>query len=133
MFDKISSKKYQRQSIISARNINHEFVAPYIYDGIADTDFILWWVENVLILELPKNSITVWDNATYHKSQKLKDLLESYGHTILFLPPYSPDLNPIEHKWHELKQNLIKFYNHSISFLDNLVNQVASMSSLEGG
>lgn len=133
VFDKISGRRYDRQSIIAARNHNHKFIAPLIYEGTADTDLILWWVENILLPELPKNSITVWDNATFHTSQKLRNLLESQGHTILFLPPYSPDLNPIEHKWHELKQNLIKLYDHSITFLDNLVNQVYLMSSMNEG
>ena len=45
------------------------------------------------------------DNATFHKSEKTKKLIEDAGCTILFLPPYSPDLNPIEHKWAQAKAN----------------------------
>jgi transposase len=58
----------------------------------------------------------------------MKTLIENEGHSILFLPPYSPDLNPIEHKWNELKQKLRKYYNNTISFVDNLVNQINLMS-----
>jgi transposase len=49
---------------------------------------------------------------------------------MLFLPAYSPELNPIEHKWNELKQNLKKSYDNSISFLDNIISKVNSMSCL---
>ena len=87
----------------------------------------------MLLPDLPSNSITVWDNAAYHKSNTLRNLLESKGHTIIFLPAYSPDLNPIEHKWHELKHNLAKYYDHTLDFIDNLINQINLMSSLDGG
>ena len=43
------------------------------------------------------------DNAAFHKSQRTKELIENNGHKIEFLPPYSPDLNPIEHKWAQAK------------------------------
>ena len=52
------------------------------------------------------------DNATFHKSQKTKELFTQYGHTLEFLPSYSPDLNPIEHKWAQAK-NVRKKYNCS--------------------
>jgi transposase len=46
------------------------------------------------------------DNATFHKSKKTKELIESVGCRILFLPPYSPDLNPIEIFWANLKHKI---------------------------
>lgn len=56
-------------------------------------------VETILIPDLPPNSIVVMDNAALHKGNKTRQLLMGHGHTIEFLPTYSPDLNPIEHKW----------------------------------
>lgn len=44
------------------------------------------------------------DNASFHKSSKVKNLIESVGAKLVYLPPYSPDLNPIEHVWANLKQ-----------------------------
>ncbi|NJS41730.1 hypothetical protein HC766_05325 [Candidatus Gracilibacteria bacterium] len=79
---------------------------------------------NILIPQLPPNSITVWDNATYHKSKKIKQLLEKHGHTIIFLPPYSPDLNPIEKLWGTLKQNLRSYFDETKSLTDNLIEQI---------
>lgn len=100
---------------------------------MTDTTLVIWWVKNLLLPELPKNSILVWDNASFHKSQELKDILTKAGHTMIFLPPYSPDLNPIEHKWQELKERLRSFYNNSVDFTTNLVREINYMSVLDVG
>jgi transposase len=56
-----------------------------------------------LINKLPKKSVVVMDNATFHKRSDIALMLEKENHTLLFLPPYSPDLNPIEKKWAQAK------------------------------
>ena len=61
------------------------------------------WVMQDLIPKLPEGSVVVMDNATFHKGADMVKALESAGHTLLYLPPYSPDLNPIEHKWAQMK------------------------------
>lgn len=75
----------------------------------------------------------IWDNATFHKSPKLKQIIQEAGHTMLFLPPYSPDLNPIEHKWQELKQRLRSYYDFTVDFMENLIRQINVMSCLSVG
>ena len=59
---------------------------------------------------LNENSVVVLDNASFHKSTGTKELVEQTGAKLLFLPPYSPDLNPIEHDFGALKK--IREYNH---------------------
>ena len=61
------------------------------------------WVIQDLLPKLPKNSVVVMDNATFHKGQDMMKALDKEGHSLLYLPPYSPDLNPIEHKWAQKK------------------------------
>jgi transposase len=61
------------------------------------------WVIQDLIPKLPEQSIVVMDNASFHKNQDMVIALGAAGHTLLYLPPYSPDLNPIEKKWAEIK------------------------------
>lgn len=61
------------------------------------------WVEQDLIPKLPANSVIVMDNAAFHKNEDLKTIIKKSGHTIEYLPPYSPDLNPIEAKWFQAK------------------------------
>ncbi|MBH5330101.1 IS630 family transposase [Eikenella sp. S3360] len=61
------------------------------------------WAEQVLIPNLPENSVVVMDNATFHKGAVMK-MLEKHKHSVLWLSPYSPDLNPIEHTWAWIKR-----------------------------
>jgi len=68
-----------------------------------DTEVFNTWVQKIFIPDLPENSVVIMDNAAFHKSQKTRDLIINNGHNIEFLPPYSPDLNPIENKWAQAK------------------------------
>lgn len=61
------------------------------------------WVTQDLLPKLPKNSVLVMDNATFHKRADTQSQLQNAGFTLEYLPPYSPDLNPIEHKWAQAK------------------------------
>lgn len=133
IYDGISGKRYMRTSIISALNYENKLIAPFLFDGMTDTNLVIWWVENILLKELPSNSTIVWDNASFHTSQRLREIIEENGHTMIFLSPYSPDLNPIEHKWHELKQRLRSYYDDSMNFMDNLVREVRWMSVFSVG
>jgi transposase len=53
--------------------------------------------------KLPKNSVIVMDNASFHKRLDIQQAILEAGHILEYLPPYSPDLNPIEHKWAQAK------------------------------
>jgi hypothetical protein len=61
------------------------------------------WVEQDLLPKLPPKSVVILDNATFHKGLTMQQILNNAGHTLLYLPPYSPDLNPIEKKWAQAK------------------------------
>lgn len=74
------------------------------------------WVTLDLPSKLPPRRIVVMDNATFHKRQDIKDAITNAGHTLEYLPPYSPDLNPIEQKWAQSK-NIRKKENCSIERL----------------
>ena len=69
-----------------------------------DSDVFHAWVRSTLIPSLPANSVVVMDNASFHKREDTQKLIADSGHIIEYLPPYSPDLNPIEHKWAEKKK-----------------------------
>ncbi|WP_353307228.1 transposase [Spiroplasma ixodetis] len=62
----------------------------------------------MLIPVLKHGQIIVLDNATFHKSKLTQELIENAGCKLLFLPPYSPNLNPIEHFWFAIKHNIRK-------------------------
>ena len=67
-----------------------------VFRGSCNTELFNIWVENFLIKELKFGQVVIMDNAAFHQSQKTKELIESVGCKLIFLPPYSPDLNPIE-------------------------------------
>ena len=62
-------------------------------------DVFLAWIRHVLLPQLPPVAVIILDNATFHKRADVQNALRQAGHTLEYLPPYSPDLNPIEHKW----------------------------------
>ena len=64
------------------------------------------------------------DNINFHKSPKVKELIESVGANILFLPTYSPDLNPIEHYWFKIKNEIRKVVGDFASFYDAVFNAI---------
>lgn len=69
------------------------------FKGTCNTQLFEIWAQKILIPELKKGQIVIMDNATFHKSERTKNLIEGAGCQLLFLPPYSPDLNPIEQFW----------------------------------
>jgi len=75
-----------------------------LYDCSINGDFFHHWVENILLPELPRESVIVMDNVPFHKMEDTQDLIQKADHTILYLPPYSPNFNLIEQKWAWLKQ-----------------------------
>jgi transposase len=97
-----SGKRTARTSIIAGLN-QGEPIAPWHFPGYCNTEVMLTWVEKELIRCLTPGMTVIWDNASFHKSPKLKSLIENAGCHLLFLPPYSPDLNPIEKWWAKLK------------------------------
>ena len=100
---KRSGKYYERTNII-AGYINKKSIAPMVFNGSCNTILFETWVEKFLIKELKTGQVVIMDNASFHKSQKTKELIESVGCTLIFLPPYSPDLNPIEKFWANMKR-----------------------------
>ena len=83
---------------------NTQLFAVGLYDCSVNSDVFHSWVSHLLLPNLPKNSVIVMDNATFHKRQDIQELIEDAEHTILWLPPYSPDLNPIEQVWAWVKR-----------------------------
>jgi len=80
--------------------------APFALEGAVDTEAFLVYVERVLLPTLSGGEIVVLDNLACHKHPRVRALIESVGAEVWYLPPYSPDLNPIEKMWSKVKQRL---------------------------
>ena len=81
-------------------------IATMTIEAATDTEIFLAYVEQVLCPALKPGDVVVMDNLTSHKVNGVSRLLAAAGAEVLFLPPYSPDLNPIEKPWAKLKQVL---------------------------
>ena len=82
--------------------------APFVLDGPINGNAFTIYVEHVLVPTLKPGDIVVMDNLGSHKSGKVRQLIPNAGARLLFLPPYSPDLNPIEQVFAKLKTLLRK-------------------------
>ena len=82
------------------------WVAPLQYNGATDSELFEFWFEKCLLKELSRGKFIVLDNASFHRKARRIELAKHKKCSIIFLPPYSPDLNPIENKWAWLKQKL---------------------------
>jgi len=83
-------------------------MSPFCYHGTMDSTLFNFWLVNFLLPEVSPGSTMVMDNATFHKSEETKQIIYSANCNIIFLPPYSPDLNPIEKFWANLKEKIKK-------------------------
>ena len=122
---KKSGKYYERTNIIAGL-VNNKSIAPMVFNGSCNTSLFESWVENFLIRELKAGQVVIIDNASFHKSQKTRELIESVGCKLIFLPPYSPDLNPIEKFWANMK----RWIKQQIQFCHGLYHAISSFFNL---
>ena len=78
-------------------------IAVGLFESSINADAFLAWTRQVLLPQLPPAAVIVLDSATFHKRADLQHLLRQAGHILEYLPPHSPDLNPIERKWAQAK------------------------------
>lgn len=102
---------------------NSGIKAPFIFEGTLNGNLFEYYAEEFLSKILNQNTVLVLDNAATHKHKKALEILKKTGTKILFLPPYSPDLNPIEKYWATLKSFL---KSKIIDTVDELFLQIAN-------
>lgn len=81
-------------------------LAGAVLSGAVDTDAFLTWIEHALVPHLLAGETVVMDNLPPHKNPRVRELIEQAGCRLLYLPPYSPDYNPIEPMWSKVKSHL---------------------------
>ena len=103
--DRIKGRKYKRTSIVAAQ-MGNEIIAPCQYTGTMNHEFFENCFKDHLFPALQKGTVIVMDNASFHRKEQLYCFAQKSGCYLIFLPPYSPELNPIEHFWAWLKRTL---------------------------
>ena len=119
VYGQISGRKYKRCGIVAAK-MGDKILAPFQYSGTMNSTLFEHWFTQQLLPSLEKGTVIVMDNASFHSKQRLISAAQNDGCKLLFLPPYSPDLNPIEKFWAWLKRFLRKILPYALSFDDAL-------------
>ncbi len=96
-------------------------------EGGTDADVFEAFIEQVLARRLRCGDIVVLDNVGAHKPERIRALVEAVGARLLFLPPYSPDLNPIELGWSKLKAVLKDFGARTREGLDLAIRRAMDL------
>ncbi|WP_238546855.1 transposase [Synechocystis sp. PCC 6714] len=98
-------KRGKKENLVAGRRKNKkELIAPMLFSGSLNAEGFEGWLELYLIPALTIPSVLIMDNAPIHRKTRIKKIVEEAGHTVLFLPTYSPDLNDIEHDFSALKR-----------------------------
>jgi transposase len=107
LVDSAPAGRYQTLTLMSAVRLDG-VVAPMLLDGPVNAQTFAGYVEECLVPALEPGDILIMDNLPAHKSARITKAVEDAGCTLVYLPPYSPDLNPIENMWSKVKAILRK-------------------------
>jgi transposase len=96
---------YQTSTLIAGVRLSGA-CAPWLFDGAMDGEMFLAWVRQGLVPVLQTGDLVILDNLATHKVAGVREAIEAAAARLLYLPPYSPDFNPIENMWSKIKQAL---------------------------
>ena len=117
----ISGKRYRRLSLVSAQ-VGNRLIAPMVYQNTMTGVFFEAWFQQCLLPALTQKSVIILDNARFHRMGVLREMAEKWGHKVLPLAPYSPELNPIGKVWANIKRYLRTVLSDYARFDDALLS-----------
>lgn len=121
-------KRQGRTNVIGAWSTTNKLFATNTYEHTVNKKVFTEWLKSHLLQHLKTGMLVIMDNAPWHKGNDIKNLIESTGARLLKLPPYSPDLNPIEHAWANLKHYVKSAKKDFEHFSGNLAAQLHKMN-----
>ena len=113
-----NGNRSKRTNLIMAQRCK-KWLAPVLFEGSCDALVVEEWTEHHLFKELKNPSLIIFDNAAFHRKKRLHEIAEKHGHKIMFLPPYSPDFNPIEKSFANIKKR--RLYAPIGTSLENII------------
>lgn len=117
----IAGKRAKRTNIIGAWSYGKGLFATRTYEDITvNRERFIDWLKTCLVPHLSVGKVVIMDNAPWHKGEEIKKIIEDTGAKLIFLPPYSPDLNPIEHAWANLKQFIKKLAHTTLKIIEKI-------------
>ena len=121
--DAVAQGNWKILTILGAMS-TRGMIATMTIEEATDRDIFLAYVEQVLCPALRPGDVVVMDNLSAHKVHGVRQQIEAAGAELLYLPPYSPDLNPIEKAWSKLKQLLRAAKTRSKEALDQAISEL---------
>ena len=121
--------KWKTQTFIAGLR-SYGLVAPWIVDKPMNRRTFEFWIETQLVPILSKGDVVILDNVGFHKSERAEQLIKAKGAWLLFLPAYSPDLNPIEMAFSKLTALLRKRAARSFDAICDALGEIVSLFSV---
>jgi transposase len=123
LIDKVTLARWETTTLVAA--LRHDgLTAPMVLDGPINGEWFLAYVEQVLVPMLKPGDLVVMDNLGSHRSHGVRELIAACGASFLYLPKYSPELNPIEMAFAKLKGGLHKAAERTTEALWNRIGQL---------
>jgi len=116
----VPDTRFHRTTIVSSVRLDGTIV-PFAFEGALNGDTFRVYITQMLAPTLRPGDIVVMDNLSSHKVSGIVEAIEAVGASVMFLPPYSPDLNPIELMWSKIKAILRKLKVRAKELLDEAI------------
>jgi transposase len=120
VIEAVADTRFHRTTILSSIR-RDETKIPIVFEGALNGDCFRAYVTQRLAPSLKPGDIVVMDNLSSHKVSDVMEAIEAAGASVIFLPPYSPDLNPIERMWSKIKAILRKLKVRAKALLDTAI------------
>lgn len=120
VWDKAPLNTPKNTTLLSSVRLDGEMICGY-FQGAMTGDIFLSYVQEHLVPHLREGDIVVMDNLRTHKVSGVREAIEGAGASLVYLPPYSPDFNPIEMLWSKLKTFLRKVKARTLTALDAVI------------
>ncbi|NBX74938.1 MAG: transposase [Proteobacteria bacterium] len=126
----VKGRRGERVNMIGAWSSKKGLIAEQLLENVTvNRERFMFWVKNHLAPTLSSASVVIMDNAVWHKGDEIKEIIENTGAKLLFLPPYSPDFNPIEHYWANLKHKIRRCLDKTLSVLQKINNAIEMLQN----
>ncbi len=127
---KVPGGHWHTSTIIAAVRLSGAF-APAVFDGPTNREVFAAYVQQVLAKALLPGDVVIMDNLSSHKAAGIAEAVAAAGARVLYLPPYSPDFNPIENLWSKVKQFLRTQEPRSFDALCNATGKALDTVTLD--
>ena len=129
IYDYVPDVRFERYSLLSTIDIKGDMI-PFIYRGTLNGELFKEYIRKFVVPKLKPRDILIMDGLSVHKVKGISEMVEAVGANVVYLPPYSPDLNPIETVWSEIKADLkndkARTYDDICDCVCNAINDVTA-------